>query len=89
MYCNADSTDTELKHIARRISYAIGIKDDFFLHYLALERRVLQLEASVADMAALRQRLAKLEAGTPPHLSKVERRADVKYVKDWVTIDDK
>ena len=90
MYVTADSTDVELKHIARRISYAIGIKDEFFLHYLALERRVLQLEESVADMGALRARLERLEAGHSPHLSKVERRgADVKYSNEWVSIDNK
>ena len=78
MYVNVDSTDVEIRNTARRISYSVGINmTDFVVQYLMLERRVLQLEASVADMAALRQRLARMEAGTPPHLSKVERRDTV------------
>jgi hypothetical protein len=76
MYVNIDSTDVELHHIARRIAYNSGnaMLGDFLLQYLALERRVLQLEESVSDMAALRARLEKLESGTPPHLARVERR---------------
>jgi hypothetical protein len=75
MYVNAETTDVEIRNLARRISYGIGINlGEFAVQYLALERHVLQLEASVADMEALRSRLLKLESGQPPHMARVERR---------------
>jgi hypothetical protein len=85
-----ETSNEELVKIANNISYLAGIRmNQFALTVLESARRIAILEEQLKEasrdaanwraaqprLAEIEKRLAKLEAGAPPHLSAVERRS--------------
>jgi hypothetical protein len=70
---NLDLSNEEFRKIAAQAAYNAGIAglEPMVFRGLQNSQRIEKLLVRVAELEA---KLAKLEAATPPHLAKVERR---------------